>query len=158
MSSAGRIEDEAIDAPIPRRVWLLLLMLLVVLVSGLLIGAQVVSVALAGLFPPMVPLPPNAVERSAGVDREGDQVWTFEVPANACVVADFYAQVGRCELLYACAEHVPSLTRVAQCEGTQAFSQFQMRWWATITSHITEPEVTTLTLRRRILWAALPDE
>lgn len=156
MSSSGRAEAVEDDAPIPRRVWLYLLGFLVVLISGLFIGVQVIGVMLAALFPPLPPLPPNAVERSARVDDQGDDVWAFEVTQSACEVADFYSQHGQCELIYDCGGRVPSLTRVAQCEGAQSFSQFQMRWWATLTSHPTELNVTNLTLRRRILWTADP--
>ncbi|XWX04735.1 hypothetical protein VZO05_04095 [Aggregatilineales bacterium SYSU G02658] len=154
MSSAGKTEAD--DAPIPRRIWFYLVGLLIVLIGGLFIGAQVLSVTLAALFPPLPPVPNGALEQRIDVDAQGDQVWTYEVGEDACAVTRFYEQIGQCERYHDCAQHIPSLTRVSVCRGTQPFSQFQMRWQAVAASHPTEPNVTVLTVSRRILWVSGP--
>lgn len=158
MNSSGKAEIEVAedDAPIPRRVWFYLLGLLVVLIGGLFIGVQVIAVMLAALFPPLPPLPAGAWEQSATTDAQGDQVWAYEVSENACAVTAFYEQIGQCVRYHDCEQHLPSLTRVAQCQGVQPFSQFQMRWQVIAASHPTEPNVTVLTVTRRILWVSDP--
>jgi hypothetical protein len=150
MSSAGRTEAET--AALPRRIWLYLGILLIVLIGGFFIGVQVLGVVLAALFPPMPPVPLQAVEQQVRVSSEGDSVWVFEVRASACDVAAFYESLGRCDWYHDCAQPVPTLMRAARCEGLLPFSVFRMRWEAVIASHATEPNATVLTLKRRILW------
>jgi hypothetical protein len=150
MSKVGKTEDQ--DAALPRRTWVYLSLLLIVLISSFWVGAQVVGVVLAVLFPPMPPVPPQAVEQQARASSEGDSVWVFEIRASACDVAAFYALRGHCDWYHDCTQPVPTLTRAARCEGVQSFSVFKMRWQAVSASHAADPNMTVLTLTRRILW------
>lgn len=152
MSSTGRTEQDTT----PLRGWLWLVALLGVVICGGVISIQVLSVVVALLFPPPPPQPASVVETTYQGGAWGEGTWTYTSTQSACVLATFYAALGVCEQQYPCqaGQSLPSLTRVAVCEGHQPFSQFSLRWRAVISTDEITGQQSRLRLERRILWTS----
>lgn len=146
-------QSEQPRSGIRRRYLLPIIALLLVATCGLVgVGWQAVGIAIALIAPPMPPVPPASQLADTTTDAIGRTIWHYEIEAPACDVLDFYASRGDCTTRITCPDiaNVSVGQRLAHCSSDQTFTNFTMRWEATLTWRAEGR--TNLTLSRFVSW------
>lgn len=130
---------------------------------SLVIGFQLIRIAYAILSPPDAPLPAGVNEISHQSIAYGVDEWVYGTDQDGCeIIAFFLENDGVCRIPPGtCVSDgfVPqsnSFQNVGNCNGSEEFSIFLMRWRVTVTTGYLSGDHTRFNLRREVIWTGNP--
>jgi hypothetical protein len=170
VSESGQDQTKAPESAartIPRSI---LLLAVAALILAVFVGTQVLGVLFAIVFPPIPPVPDDAIQvsyASTGIDVDE---WVYTSDSNVCEIVEFYqARSDVCRLLpFSCVDRPGGSDaplaggsaagqHIGRCLGTTSFSLFAMRWQVIIGTGRAPGASAEFRLVREIFWSgAIP--